>query len=282
MMKGELITVTQLPIIVEQLQTIKTKIEEQVKNVLSLECTDETVKEIKSLRAGLTKDFNSLEERRKIVKKTVMEPYDKFELIYRDCVTNIYTDADKTLKKQIDEVENVIKDKKRSEVRKYFNEYRQSKNIDFVSFENAGLNITLSVGVKKLKEQAQSFIDKICDDLTLIDTQEHKDEILYHYKKADSQTFLNPSRAITLVAEKVKAIEDAKRQEEQNKETIIVKQETIEKVNEVLSAPKVEAFTSENAEPENQFLKLQFTVWGTMEQLKSLKDFLIKGGYKYE
>ena len=67
--------------------------------------------------------------------------------------------------------------------------------------------------MKSLKEQAKQFIDKIVDDLKLIETQEHKAEILVEYKQT-----LNVAQAITTVTNRFKAIEEEKKKIEQEKD----------------------------------------------------------------
>lgn len=284
-MNNEIITIKQLPVIEEHLQVIKAEVIAKTQDALSLECNEKTVKEVKKVRTDLNKDFKALEERRKAVKKAVMTPYEAFEAVYKECITDIFKNADSELKGKIGSVENSLKEKKATEVFEYFNEYLQSKGIDFVTFENAHINVTLSASKKSLKEQAKTFIDRVCDDLALIDTQEHKDEILYHYKKVDGMTFLNASKAITLVNEKFKAIEEAKAREEERKAREQAKAEAVAKVEAV--APPV-AVTSPAVEPiappveEEKTFKMTFTVKGTMAQLKELKKFIIEKGIEIE
>ncbi len=234
---NDLIVVKQLPVIEEQLKTIKVNIEDKVSGVLALECTEGTVKAIKVLRADLTKDFKELEERRKLVKSKILAPYEAFETIYKECVTDIFKSADTELKKRIDDVENNLKYEKRKEIEDYFNEYAKSKNIDFIGFFDANINVTMSASKKSLMEQAKAFIDKICDDLKLIDTQEHKEEILVEYKAT-----LNVSNAITSVSERHEAIEAEKAKQEIAEQMKQEQAEVIEKVNEAkaepLTAPK--------------------------------------------
>ena len=57
--------------------------------------TEDTVKEIKKLRADLNKRFKELEDERKAVKAKVMAPYEAFEEVYKKYVTDIfkYTEA---------------------------------------------------------------------------------------------------------------------------------------------------------------------------------------------
>ena len=129
--------------------------------------------------------------------------------------------------------------------------------------------------MKSLKEQAKQFIDKIVDDLKLIETQEHKAEILVEYKQ-----ILNVSNAITSVTNKFKAIEEEKKKIEQEKELqkfILDTAKESDKYSEqtILNAPVIE----EKAE---EILILKFTVRGTRNQLRELKQFLVNGGYEYE
>lgn len=237
---NSLIVVKQLPVIEEQLKTIKADIEHKVSGVLALECTEGTVKAIKVLRADLNKDFKGLEKRRKLVKSKILEPYEAFEAVYKECVTEIFKGADTELKKRIDEVENNLKFEKRKEIEDYFNEYAASKNIDFVGFFDAHINVTMSASKKSLQEQVKAFIDRICDDLALIDTQEHKEEILVEYKNT-----LNASASITTVVARHKAIADERARAEQAEQFNREQQAAVDKVNAAtkaesapLSAPK--------------------------------------------
>lgn len=277
-MDKEIIAVKQLPIIVEQLHEVKAEVTAKVEQALSLVCTEDTVKDVKKVRSDLNKELKDYEERRKAVKKAIMTPYEQFEAVYKDCISDTYKKADTELKGKIDSVENELKEQKKAEVKGYFDEYLTATGIDFVTFENANINVTLSASMKSLKEQAKAFVDKIVDDLNLIDTQEHKDEILYEYKQS-----LNVSNAITTVANRYKAIEEAKAREEERKAREQAEAEAVAKVEEVVEAvapPTVEPIAPPVEEEKTYTLK--FTVRGTMPQLKALKEFLNNGGYDYE
>lgn len=272
--KKEMIAVKQLPIIVEQLQQVKEEVAAKVDFALRLVCTEDTVKDVKKVRSELNKELAEYEASRKAVKKAILTPYEQFEVVYKDCVSDTYKKADTELKHKIDSVENELKAQKAAEVKAYFDEYLQSKGIDFVTFESAHINVTLSASMKSLKEQAKAFIDKIADDLALIDTQEHKDEILYEYKQS-----LNVSNAITMVTYRYKAIEEAKAREEERKAREQAAAEAAAKV-EAVAPPTVEPIAPPVEEEKTYTLK--FTVRGTMPQLKALKEFLNNGGYDYE
>lgn len=260
-MNKELISVKQIPIIEEQLKSVSAEIDKKVENATNLICNEETVKTIKEVRAELNKDLKEFEAKRKEVKEQVLKPYNDFENIYKQYISDKFRNADLILKGRIEVVENELKAKKEKEVIDYFEEYKLANEIDFITYKQAKINVTLSASMKSLKEQAKEFIDKVSDDLKLIGTQEHKTEILVEYKET-----LNVSNAITTVTNRFKAIEEEKNKQEKIEETEIV-QET--KQEEILTKPE-------------EILTLKFTVKGTKTKLKELKEFLINGGYDYE
>ena len=284
-MSTEIIVVKQLPIIEQQLAQVKAAVLERVQAATSLVCNEDTVKEVKKARADLNNEFKAWEEKRKEVKSAVMTPYEQFESVYKDCVSDTYKAADKDLKDKIDSVEKELKDKKAAEIKEYFDEYLASKNIDFISYPQAGINVTLSASLKSLKEQAKSFIDKICDDLALIDTQEHKAEILVDYKKT-----LNVSAAITGVTARFKAIEDEKKRIEEAEARKAAEEQRIAELEASIPENPEEPEEPEEpqitapipVQPEEKLYTLRFTVTGTKDKLRELKAFLDNGGYKYE
>lgn len=270
----DLIVVKQIPIITEQLKAVKPNIEAKIKSVLALGCTEGTVKAIKALRSDLNNDFKLFEERRKAVKRKILEPYDKFETVYKECVTEQYQTADAELKARIDEVENKLKAEKQSEIEAYFYEYRNSKGIDFIDFSDTDINITKTASKKSLKEAAKAFIDRICDDLALIETQEYKEEILVEYKQS-----LNVSSSITQVVARHKAIEEEREKAEQAAEEKQKRRETAEKVMKAaeaahapLSAPKT---------VDDEMCRMTFTVLAKRSKMVALKQFIVNdGGYE--
>jgi predicted secreted protein len=280
-MSNEIIVVKQLPVIEQQLAQIKETVNERVSAAMKLVCTEDTVKAVKKARTELNAEFKAWEDKRKEVKTAVMTPYEKFEAIYKDCISDSYKAADKDLKQKIDEVEQELKSKKAAEVKSYFEEYLASKGIDFVTYAQVGLNITLSASLKSLKEQAKAFIDRIVSDLALIETfTDLKAEILVEYKKS-----LNVSDAITGVKARAKAVQEEQARQEAEAEKRAAEAQRVEAIKAAIpEAPAaVEAPTEQTAAPapEQKFC-IRFTVKGTKEQLIALKKFLNEGEYEYE
>lgn len=271
----ELMVVKQLPIIEERFKQLSEAVDEKVKNAEALVCTEENVKVVKQVRADLNKEYRDVETQRKKIKEQVLAPYMQFEEVYKQYIADKYKNADLILGGKVKVIEDDLKAKKEQEIKEYFEEYKTANNIDFITYGQARINVTLSASMKSLKEQAKQFIDKIVNDLKLIETQDHKTEILVEYKQT-----LNVSQAITSVTNRFKAIEEEKKKIEQEKELqkfIVDTAKESDKYSEqiILNSPSVEEKTEE-------ILTLKFTVRGTKTKLRELKQFLESGGYDYE
>ena len=99
---NELIRVAQLPVIEERLRAMKETVDKRVGEALALVCNEETVQAVKAVRADLNKEFQVLEEQRKAAKKAVLGPYEQFEAVYKECVSDAFRAADAALKGKVD------------------------------------------------------------------------------------------------------------------------------------------------------------------------------------
>lgn len=306
-MSTDLIVVKQLPVIEEQLRSVKMTIQNRVNAVLSMECTEDTYREIKKARADLNAEFRELESRRKVVKAQVEAPYKAFEKVYKDCAADIYAQADRELGEKIYAVEGGLRRQKSDAVQAYFSEYRESLRLpaDIASYDFAGINVTLTASEKSLKKQAKDYLDRIREDLTLIDTLPDRDEVLAEYRKC-----MSVSKAVQAVRDRHARIEAERQRRLEAEETARKTQEHTAEVEQVIAeeeelampepaeapadefhAPVVEPDSEENAaeeapaEPEATpaaRFAVAFRVVGTLEQLQAMKKFLIDGGYEYE
>ena len=267
--KNDLIVLEQLPVIKYKLEQLSVEIKKKVEDANKLVVNEDSVKEVKQVRANLTKEFNELETQRKQVKQAIMSKYDEFEEIYRENVSNLYKQADSDLKEKIENVELSLKKQKEDELFDFAMEYIAVNDLgDFITFDDIGLNITLSASMKSLKEQIIAFCEKVKQDIELIKMEEYRDEILYEYKKNHG----NYVQCKMMVLERHKALEDIakKKVEETVKEEEQKKLE--QKVEEVLTAPV-------EIEEEQTF---QFTITCTISQARKLKEWLNNEGIKYE
>lgn len=246
------------------------ELKEYYKNIIF---TEETMKDAKDEKSKVNKFKKVVSDYRKSIVNAYNEPIKVFEDTAKE-TEKLLTETYTTINEQVADFENKQKEEKELEIRTYFEEYAKVSNIDFVRFEQTGINVTLTASKKSLKDKAKEFIDRIIEDLCLIETQEHKAEILVEYKQS-----LNVSNAITVVVNRFKAIEEQKKK--MIEEEIRQKQEAerIEMENNLakFAEPEekiLEAPTAEIVETVEEIISMTFTVKGTLSELKKLKQFL--------
>lgn len=239
----------------------------------SLVITEDMLKNIKNEKAQIKKAKETVATYRKDIVKEFKKPIEQFELLAME-TENILDEAYATCNEAVKRFEDETKAKKSEEVKAYFDEYAQSLNIDFVKFERLGLNVTLTASMKSLKDTVKVCLDKIASEIDLINIQKEEliPDMLVEYKKT-----LNVASAIKNVTDRHKAIEEEKARQEALKELKAEAVEQEKKVEKVLEAPKeiVE-------EPKPQIYKATFNVFGTIEQIKALKEFMNEKGIKYD
>lgn len=268
----DLIVVRQLPVIEEHLRSIKEQTTQKVAAALSLVCSEETIQSVKATRTELRKEFEQLEAQRKQVKAAVLAPYDQFDAVYKDCVANLYKQADAALQKKITDVETGQKQQCEDSLRAYFAELCQAHNVDFVRYEQAGIKIDLASAKAKtptkLRSQLEQFVIGVDCDSRLISKMDDAEEIMVEYKRTLS------------VAKAVAAVQERRRQVEAERAAAEQRQAAQER--EAQAVERVQSFAPPVVEEKPELLRLTFTVTDTKPRLRLLKQFLEANGYKYE
>lgn len=270
-----IIELQQVPVIIERLQLVKSEVINKTTEACALVCTDETYKDIKKVRAELTKQFKALEEQRKALKSAIMKPYEEFERVYKECITIPFTSADSELKEKIAEVENGLKAEKAAQVRAFYDELVSCVSVPWLKTIEYNPEISLSVSVKKLKEETSAYVNRICADVRTINTLEYAPEIIVEYRANG----FNIAAAIATVNERHAAIEA---QAQAEAAAALLREEEEKHAAEVINTAEAERPAEVITEPPQQSIyETRFFVRGTIEQLKALKEFLNNGGYEY-
>ncbi len=273
---NEIIEVTQLPIIKQNLLSVKETVINRINAVKDMAITEDTRKEAKAVRAQLNKEKAEFDNQLKSVKLAVMKPYEDLLITYNECITGPYAEADDIFKTKISEIETGLKKNKADEVERYFNEYAVSLNLDFVKFSDIQLNITLNSSMKSLKNTVKGFLDRIAEEMDSLLSMECKEELFAEYKNNG----YNLAQAITNVDSRHKRIEREKERIETIMEQKKQEEEAVKKVTDIITSevtsPIVEKVKNE------KLATLTFKVTATIPKLKELKKFLEQGGYTYE
>jgi hypothetical protein len=295
----QVITLKQLPIIEEHLQLVKSDVETRTRNAMQLVCTEETRKDVKSIRTELSKEFAEMENQRKRVKEAIMEPYNQFEAVYKECISDPYKKADAELKKRIDEVESGLKSDKEKAIRDYFNELCKANNLPWLRFEQMGLKIGLSTSVNGTKTALTSTVLRISNEVLELSRYENAAELMVEYKKS-----LNMALALSTIRARQEQIELQKQYEAQRRATLEQQRAAEEKVQQAVAEaqetqqsaaePPIEEVTAPTEETPTEaptavqeqapatIYEVKFAVRGTIAQLKKLKQFIMQEGMSYD
>ena len=275
-MDNSLMKVTQLPVIEEHLRSRKEQTEQRVAEAMSLVCTDETLTSVKNIRAEMNREFADAETQRKAIKAAIMEKYDSFESVYRECIADPYKRADADLKAKIDATESKIKSRCEEMLLGYFRELCAVNEIDFLSFGQTGVKVDMASAraktPKKLMEQIKLKVDGVAQDMKTIGTMgENAPEIMVEYKNN-----LDLSLAISVINERHRRTEEEREAVKRHTVTPAARAAGVT----VAAAPQVVPKRVEQAAVER--LTVSFRVTDTRERLRLLKQFLVSNGYQYE
>ena len=279
----EMVKVTQLPVIEDQLRAIREWVEMTVANVDTMVCNEDTLLEVKSFRTDLNNLFAELEIRRKDVLKEVEAPINQFKATYKECVSDYFKRADAILKAKINAVESKMKGECETRLQAYFDELTQVSGLDFLKYEQAGIVVSMADAraktqtPKKLREQLERFVARVSQDVDMIHTLNNSGEILAAYKET-----LNVTDAIQAVDKRHRQIEQALAEQERRNAVKAQEAEARQKV-EAFAPPtlsKTETVAYEMS-PTEDLLTCTFTITDSRERLKLLKQFLDANGYKY-
>lgn len=235
---------------------------------------------VKAERAKLNQEFAILEDQRKAAKKAVLEPYERFEEVYRDCVSIGFKQADEALRSKIVEVENEIKRRCEEALRDYFDELCAVHHLDWLAYERAGIKVDMASAKaktpSKLRKQLTEFVVSVADSVDRIIALENAGEIMAEYKRT-----LNASDAICTVQERRRRVEEQEKELEARK--AVREQEDVMVRRVETLAPPVVMEKHPKKDPNEIIPKLTFTVINaTRAQLLQVREFLNMEGIKYE
>lgn len=263
----DIIVIRQLPIIEEKLKNIGAEAMKKINTAMSMPCTSDSKQAVKGIRVSLNADFKTLEEMRKDVENKIDEHLRPFRDTYRQYITNVYKEADATLKARIAEVEDAEKQEKETNLREYFREAAEASDCTILEFERVIPKVDLSKSVAFYKKQIDAKLEQTKKDLAVIDNHEYSAELMVEYVK----TF-DLAEALVTVTDRHMQMADFTHQTEDRTAKAEAEQETIDKVDEALSAPEIVE------DDDDTIYQMTFTVEGTKTQLKELKEFLKKVG----
>ncbi len=287
-----LITIHQLPVIEQQLRSLRESWEQRAKEAAAMVCTEETVQDLKKIRADMRKEYTAADEQRKAAKKKYMEPWEAVEKLFKECVDDSFKLADNSLKDTISGFENEIKAKCEVDLRDYFAELITFESIDFLSYEQAMKlgNIKISMADAKkttprqLRDALANVVSRVAIGIEQIQKMDDAPAIMAEYKQC-----FDVGRAVSVVQERKRREAEEAAAAEARKAAQEAQAAAVAKVEAAAPAPMpapvappVEAPAAKKKSPDDVFPEFTFTIYGaTRAQLIRVRDFLKQEGLNY-
>lgn len=206
------IKLEQKPVIRHKLKEVGERVTKRLNelNISGMVATNDNVKSLKKLRAELNGEFKDFEDQRKFIKNAVNEPYIEFEGEYKTEVSEKYKTAIELLKDKISFVEDELLKKKKESIERFFSEYCQSIEIDWLKFDKLNIDVLLSGSEKSYKDKIRESIERIANDVELItNLNDSPEEMLTEYKKC-----LDAGKSINTVRQRQELIRQEKKRAE--------------------------------------------------------------------
>lgn len=272
---NEIMCLKQKSEIFYQLEKVGEYLDKELETIKDLQATEENKQEVKKIRTNINNTLTQFETKRKEIKQQCLEEYTLFEEKYKTEVKEKLENASEDLKIKIDNIEVKQLRKKEDEIFNFIDEHIHANHIESLIVVSevikfANLKINLSTSLESLKEDAKAYIEKVANEIKLIELEEkYVDEILLEYTKD-----YDYNKAKLNVITKHKQLEELAKQREQVQE-VVKEEEQVQEVVEEIVAPK------EIVEEKN-VLEVSFKVKGTKSQILQIKNLLLELGVEYE
>lgn len=294
----------------------KAELEENVRSIVAayqgLVYTEDTVSDAKNDRAALRKLLNEIEDRRKLVKKKCMEPYEVFESDLKD-VTALIKEQISIIDGQVKEYENSVKEEKKARLQDVYAE-EIGELAEVLPFERVFEAQYLNVSFKESKAatEIQEKVQRVKGDLAAIDALDSKYKLnakdVYVRTLDMSKAMAENARLIKFEEQmeadrkrkaeaevRAKEAEERRRQEAERiaaeraeREKALVEQQTQEerasesgydtpvpdKTADAQSEEPAEKPAEKEVLPEEKKYKATFYAIGTFQQLKDLQEYM--------
>lgn len=167
----------------------------------SMVVSEDAIKSAKDDRATINRLRKTLDDKRKAVKKQWVQPYLEWESKVNELI-KMCDDASANIDTQVKSFENDVKEQKKAELEKFFNENASAADVDFyinfeMCFNPKWLNST--VKLDDAKDEIDRYIEETVDDLrTIADLEsDYNEELFTTYKEThDIKSVLARNKAL--------------------------------------------------------------------------------------
>lgn len=203
----------------ERLRNEALELAQQIEQV---EVTDENIQVSKKMLAAVNKRVKEMEDKRILIKKEMMKPYNHFESQVKEIV-NIVKTADNLVRNQVRELEEKERIEKRSKIAEIFEKrmkhYSFGEMFGFDDFIKPQ-HLNKSVSLKSVESEMVEWLEKKDADLKVIKTLPNADYVLTEY--IDTKDLTVAIQIVNQREERKKQVEQVVKPVKQSVETVFI------------------------------------------------------------
>ncbi|KIJ86840.1 hypothetical protein SE00_07740 [Staphylococcus saprophyticus] len=213
------VTTTQGEVNFEEYNNLLSEANNLAEHVKQVEVNEENVKEAKKLMASMNNRVKDLENVRKDVKKSMLEPYNQFESQVKT-IKQVIDEAVAHVKKQERELTEQEREEKREAIAQLFDKriqhYDFGKILGFADFIKPQ-HLNKSTSINKVEDELVEWLEKTKRDLETINKLENKEDIIIEYQ--NTQDLSMAFEIVDKRNERKRKIEEQQKQTEQPTKT---------------------------------------------------------------
>lgn len=275
---NEIITVEQAVKLTSRFDEIAAELDKKKARVKAMIVSEESRKDAKDIRATINKEAKAFATEFKDIKAVVLKPWNDIEDEYKRKIDAPYKEMDKLLKEEIDYIEDGLKEQKKTELLEYFEELKLALGVDFVEFLDLNIKVGLTQSLTALKKEVKEQLEEVAKTVATINNMPESAEFLAEYKTNG----FNLNEALRVVNEREIARQKAKELQEQMKAEAEAEERRVAEMEQIVQEHAPETVEVKIEPKEEKVLCVGFKVYGSLEQLKALKAFLVENEYKFE
>lgn len=220
-------------------ETLKSQAIELAQHINTVEVTEENIKTTKKMLASVNKSIKELNDRRIVIKKEILAPYEIFAEQIKE-IESIVRDADTVVRNQVREIEERERQDKKDELYRIWN--LRIKHYDFaqmIEFDDwlEPKHLNKSESITQSENNMSDFLEKCERDLGVLSNMEDAKDLIYEYVQsklfdvADAIQRVNNKKLVLNAQNEV--IQDVK-QDEVKRYAFVVTGEKDRKLTEML------------------------------------------------
>ena len=268
--------VASLPVVKWNFEELKQYALDKADEYKGIAYTEDDAAAMKADRADINRFLRAIDAERIQKKKEYLKPYNEFEAQVKEVLKPLQ-EAEALIAKGLKEIYDKWREERKEKVREIYEAHKGALG-EVVPFESVLCDAYLkkSTSVKAIDESLGILFDRVAKDV------EEIEELTEKYRGAAMTAYKASGRDLSAALAEVRQIQKAEAEMEERRRKAAEQDAKAAEIREAYRAAQ-ETKQEEQEKPEQEpILELSFRVYGTREQILSLRDYMKAVDLRFE